>query len=184
MAKKGHPSVSSMQDEAVRGKTGRNCKTGRNWKGWFALLDKAGAAELQHREIADLLRTQHSLASWWSQMVTVEYERARGLRARHETAEGYSVAVSKTLSAGLSDLYEASANAATRGKWFPRRFEPSSKTRNKYVRGPWKRNSRLAIGFYPKGNRKAQISLQVSGLASRSEVERERTAWKAALARL
>jgi hypothetical protein len=36
MAAKGQAYVPSTQDEAVR------AKTARDWKGWFALLDKAG----------------------------------------------------------------------------------------------------------------------------------------------
>ena len=178
MARKGQPYVPSMGDAAVR------AKTRRDWKGWFALLDDAGAAKLEHGAIAALLQQTHGITSWWSQMVTVEYERARGLRERHETAKGYSVAISKTLNISLDTLFEATANKAVRKRWFPGPFEPSSKTKNKYVRGPWKRKSRLAIGFYRRGNAKAQISLQVSGLAGQKDVERERAAWKAALVRL
>jgi len=55
-------------------------KTGRVWSEWFAQLDKEGAARLAHREIAAALRDRHGLSGWWSQMVTVAYEQARGLR--------------------------------------------------------------------------------------------------------
>jgi hypothetical protein len=178
MAAKGQAYVPSMRDEAVR------AKTGKDWKGWFDLLDKVGVSTLGHRAIAELLWKKHGVSGWWSQMVTVEYERARGLRVRHETEQGFSVAVSKTLEANLSDLYAASASAKLRARWFPGSFEPTSKTRNKYVRGPWKKAARLAIGFFAKGNGKSQISLQVSGLANRAAVERERGSWKKALAKL
>jgi hypothetical protein len=81
--------------------------TGKSWKEWFALLDKAGAAALSHRDITKLLSVRHELADWWSQMVTVAYERARGLRKVHETASGFNASVSRTLATGLDTAFAA-----------------------------------------------------------------------------
>ena len=39
-------------------------------------------------------------------------------------------------------------------------------------------------GFYPQGDGKAQIAIQVSRLEDTEDVERERTAWRAALTKL
>ena len=128
---------------------------------------------------------KYRVSGWWCQMVTVEYERARGLRVRHQTAGGFSVAISKTVVTSLSKLFEATASGVTRKKWFPKgAFEPSSQTKNKYFRGSWKKSSRVEIGFYAKGAGKAQIAMQVSKLANQAEVERERAAWKNALGKL
>jgi hypothetical protein len=168
-----------MSDAAVK------ARTGRDWAGWFAVLDKAGARRLTHREIVAILSTRHALPGWWCQMVTVEYERARGLRARHQTAEGFSVAISRTLRTRLSHLYAVTARSGERRKWFPRgAFEPSSQTRDKYFRGRWKQGARLEIGFYARGSGKSQIAVQVSHLAHKGDVEPVRRSWKAALARL
>ena len=168
-----------ISNEAVK------ARTGKDWQGWFELLDRAGAQKLGHAATAQLLMKKHGVPGWWAQNVTVEYERARGLRERHQATTGYKVAVTKTLSTGLSNLYEATADARQRRKWFPRgAFEVSSQTRNKYFRGPWKANSRLEVGFYAKGTGKAQIALQVSHLASRADVERTRETWKKALGKL
>ena len=54
-----------MSDEAVK------AKTGKTWKEWFAILDKAGATKLTHQEIVKLLNTNHGVGPWWQQMVTV-----------------------------------------------------------------------------------------------------------------
>ena len=171
--------VPSMSDAAVR------TRTGKDWAGWFAVLDKAGAKRLAHREIAAILTTRHALPGWWSQMVTVEYERARGLRARHQTAEGFSVAISRTLKTRLSHLYAVTARSGERRKWFPRgAFEASSHTRDKYFRGRWKHGARLDIGFYARGGGKSQIAVQVSHLPRKGDVEPVRQSWKAALTRL
>ncbi len=175
MAGKGQAYVPSMSDAVVK------AKTGKDWTGWFGALDKVGAAKLDHRAIADILSEKHGIPGWWCQMVTVEYERARGLRVRHETTSGFSVAISKTVATSLSDLYEATANAAKRKQWFPKgAFEPSSQTKDKYFRGSWNKSARLEIGFYAKGECKAQIAVQVNKLAKKADVEAERAAWKKA----
>ena len=179
MAGKGQAAYApSMADVAVK------AKTGKDWKGWFAVLDKAGAAKLAHKNIAALLYDKHKVPGWWCQMVAVEYERARGLRARNEQTGGYSVSVSKTVAADLSTLYAAVADAKTRAKWFPKgKFTPSSQTKSKYFRGAWEKG-RLEVGFIAKGDGKAQIAVQVNKLAKQSDVETTRVAWKAALDKL
>jgi hypothetical protein len=159
-------------------------RTGKDWPAWFELLDRAGAGKLGHTATAQLLAKKHGVPGWWAQNVTVEYERARGLRERHQGVGGYKVAVTKTISTGLATLYEATANASVRRRWFPRgTFEVSSQTPNKYFRGPWKA-CRLEVGFYAKGTGKAQIALQVSRLANRADVEKTRETWKKALEKL
>jgi hypothetical protein len=168
----------SMSDTAVM------TKTGRDWAGWFDVLDQAGASTLEHRQIVALLSDTHGTPAWWRQMIAVEYERARGLRARHETASGYSVSVSRTLAVDVAALYAAMADAPARAQWFPRgSFVPSSQTPHKYLRGAWG-SARLEIGLLAKSDEKSQIAVQVSRLARAGDVERQRSTWKAALARL
>lgn len=169
----------STSDAAVK------AKTGRDWAAWFELLDRAGAQQLKHKQITALLAGKHAVPNWWSQMVTVEYERARGLRTRHEKADGFSVSVSKTVATTLDDLYETTANATKRKKWFPKGvFESSSQTKDKYLRGAWNKTARLEIGFYAKGPGKAQIALQVNKLPDQTSVEAARATWQSALTKL
>jgi hypothetical protein len=160
-------------------------RTGKDWESWFKLLDAAGAAKLPHREIAGLLTRKHGVTGWWSQNVTVEYERARGLREVHQAADGFAVAVTRTISAPVSRIFAATADPLRRKQWFPRgAFVPSSQTKDKYVRGAWQKGARLAVGYYAKGTGKAQIAVQISKLAAKVDVEAQRDAWKAALAKL
>ena len=44
-----------MSDEAVK------AKTGKAWKEWFAILDKAGASKLSHPEIVKYLSTEQAV---------------------------------------------------------------------------------------------------------------------------
>src|SRR5436190_22306263 len=64
--------------------------TGKAWDEWLRVLDRAGAKSMGHKEIALMLSRKFSVPDWWSQMVTVGYEQARGLRKLYEKADGYS----------------------------------------------------------------------------------------------
>lgn len=167
-----------MSDAAVK------AKTGKDWAQWFTALDKAKAATMSHQEIV-AAAGKLGAGRWWGQMVTVAYERARGLRTKHETATGFSVSISKTLACDLSDLYAAASDEKSRKAWFAKgAFVESSQTRDKYLRGSWNGAARLEINFYAKGAGKSQINVQVNKMKKESDVEAERTAWKAALENL
>ena len=168
----------SMSDEAVK------AKTGKTWPQWFAALDKAKAHMKSHDEIAGIVE-KLGAGRWWHAMVTVEYERARGLREKHQTASGYSVSVSKTVACDLGDLFAAASGEALRKKWMPKgKFVESSQTKDKYWRGSWNGDARLEINFYAKGEGKSQITIQVNKLKEKDAVEVERAAWKAAAEKL
>src|SRR5687768_8885275 len=70
--------------------------TGQRWEAWFATLDRWGARERKHGEIAAFLVEEHDVPAWWAQTVTVWYERARGIRLKHQQADGFTVSASKT----------------------------------------------------------------------------------------
>src|SRR5262249_36250332 len=71
--------------------------TGFAWPHWFAVLDGLGEG-VGHTERARHLREAHGLAPWWSQMVTVQYERARGHRVPNQRADGvFEVNVERTV---------------------------------------------------------------------------------------
>src|SRR5687768_2359813 len=58
--------------------------TGKTWDQWFKLLDKAGCAKMNHKEIVAVV-AKHFDGPWWGQMVTVGYEQARGLRELNQS---------------------------------------------------------------------------------------------------
>ena len=100
-----------MSDEAVQ------AKTGKTWKEWFATLDKAGAKKMAHQEIVKYLNTKQGVGPWWQQMVTVAYERARGLRELHQKPGGYEISVSRTINVPIAEVYHAFANDKARHAW-------------------------------------------------------------------
>jgi hypothetical protein len=169
----------AMSDAAVK------LKTGKTWAQWFAALDKDGAAEQTHRAIAQSLYDKYDVGPWWGQMVTVEYERARGLRAKHEKTNGFSVSASRTIAVPLDELFAAATDAKQRRSWFPKgSLKVTSQTKDKYFRGQWNGEARLDIGFLPKGKDKSQIAIQVDKLTDGAAVEAERAAFRKALEKL
>ncbi|HET9545067.1 MAG TPA: DUF4287 domain-containing protein, partial [Gaiellaceae bacterium] len=104
----GEPAPEPVQEPDLSGLASEDAlvaATGRRWKEWFAVLDAWGANERKHGEIARRLRSEHGVPGWWSQTVTVGYERARGLRVKHERPDGFSVSVSRTVAAPAERLY-------------------------------------------------------------------------------
>jgi hypothetical protein len=50
----------SASDAAVK------AATGKDWAGWFDVLDKARAANLSHKDIAKRLHGMHKVPGWWA----------------------------------------------------------------------------------------------------------------------
>src|SRR5882757_5664979 len=82
--------------------------TGLSWDEWGEVLDGWGARERSHGEIVKWLMTERGVGSWWAQTVTVEDERARGLRTPGSGRDRlYTVSVSKTVDASVEELFRA-----------------------------------------------------------------------------
>ena len=105
-----------MSDEAVE------AKTGKNWSRWFKHLDAAGGKKMTHQEIVAHLRDKHDVRPWWTQMVAVTYEQARGLREKHEKPGGFEISVSRTIEAPIAKAYKAWTDEKTRKTWMPAPF--------------------------------------------------------------
>ncbi|HJR15886.1 MAG TPA: hypothetical protein VJ808_03450 [Gemmatimonadales bacterium] len=66
-------------------------------------LDRAKAYSWPHGQIATYVREKYRVSSWWSQTVTVGYERIKGLRAIGQRRDGsFEVSKSKTLPVPLA----------------------------------------------------------------------------------
>jgi hypothetical protein len=166
-------------DEAVK------AKTGKVWAEWFKILDKAGAKKWLHKEIAAYLHDEQKISSWWAQMVSVAYERERGIRQKFQKCTGeFSASGSRTLAVPLARAYEAWTDETLRQRWLPNaKMEITSATPGKYVRAKWG-DSRLSVGFYSRGPAKAQVAVDHGKLASSSESAKMKSYWFAALNRL
>jgi uncharacterized protein YndB with AHSA1/START domain len=168
-----------MSDAAVQ------AKTGKTWAEWFAVLDEAGAMQMTHKEIAVYLHDAQHCPPWWSQMVTVGYERVRGLREKNQAASGYQVSVTRTLPVPVAELYQACADARTRKRWLPAaKYRVGRATANRSLRITWDDGTRVEVMFTVKGDEKSQVSVSHHKLADAGEVKRLRAYWSKALDRL
>jgi uncharacterized protein YndB with AHSA1/START domain len=164
--------------------------TGRGWKEWLALLDKAGAKKLDHKGIVAVLYPKHLKLGWWCQMIAVGYEQARGLRDRHQKPDGYSVSGSKTLDVPLREAYAAWATLPARRRWLGKDagFTVRKATPNKSMRITWPDgrdgSSSVSVNFYAKGPSKSSVQLQHDKLPDAKAAARCKVYWKIALARL
>jgi uncharacterized protein YndB with AHSA1/START domain len=169
-----------MSDEAVQ------AKTGKTWKEWFAILDKAGAKKMTHQEIVKYLNAKHGVGPWWQQMVTVTYEQGRGLREAHQKPGGYEISVSRTINAPISKLYHAFANDKARNAWLAEDGLAVRKaTPNKSMRVTWNDvKTSLEISFLSKGDNKSQVVVQHSKLPNAKASTTMKAYWGKALDRL
>lgn len=53
-------------------------RTGKDWGEWFGILDQLGAKEKGHKATAKHLSEKYHLSGWWSQVVTIRYEKEKG----------------------------------------------------------------------------------------------------------
>lgn len=169
-----------MSDDAVQ------AKTGKTWKEWFTILDKAGAKKMGHREIVKYLQAEQGVGPWWQQMVTVTYERARGLRDLHQKPSGYEISVSRTINVPIAKLYRAFANDKARNVWLAEDGLAVRKaTANKSMRVTWNDvKTSLEISFISKSDSKSQVVVQHSKLPNARASTTMKTYWGKALDRL
>jgi hypothetical protein len=160
-------------------------RTGKTWPEWFAILDKAGAEKMTHQQIVAYLSEIQKVGSWWQQMVAVTYEQARGLRAKHEKPDGFSISVSKTMAATAPALFRAWHDPRTRARWLPgATMQIRTETPDKSMRITWGANESLSVAFYPKGDNKTQLTVQHEKLPTEAAAAQAKASWAEALARL
>lgn len=159
-------------DEAVKR------ATGRDWAAWLKLLDKAGAKTKSHKEIVAIV-SESGAGSWWSQMVTVTYERERGLREVHETKEGYVASVSRTFGMPVETLFETLLRWAKKEKFTVRKA-----TAPKSLRMTAPDGTNVEAGFSAKGDAKSSVAVQQSKLASQKDVAKSKEYWGEVLGKL
>jgi hypothetical protein len=164
----------TMSDESIRR------RTQLGWEEWFNLLDEWGAIERPHPEIARWLTEEKGIDGWDAQSVTVSYERARGLRAVGEKADGFSVTASKTVAVPVGRLYDAVVDASVRERWLPDAdLRERTATKPKSARFDWgDGETRVIVGFEDKGEAKSVVALEHERLPDADDAERMKAYWR------
>ena len=168
-----------MSDAAVES------KTGKTWSRWFKHLDAAGAKKMTHQEIVAHLHDKHAVRPWWTQMIAVTYEQARGLREKHEKPEGYEISVSRTIAAPVGKAFKSWTDEKSRKKWLPADLTIRKVTTNKTVRINWEDGkTSVAASFLRKDSGKCQVVAQHRKLPDAKAAANMKKFWGEALDRL
>lgn len=190
------PTKGSVTDEKAREKTGHGLDH------WFALLDRFGGVEKGHSALARHLYDEHGVPGWYSQGITVAYERARGARALNQRMSGdYEISVTKTVDGDTRGVVRAFTDPRRRARWLPAAdaelgaaliaalkakaskgfvVRPDGMGRYRYKWGT------TTVQFYliPKGNGRTSVVVTHLKLRDAAAVERSRPQWRVALGAL
>jgi hypothetical protein len=166
-----------VSEEAIR--TG----TGRGWDDWFRILDDWDGTSHTHTEIARYVNGEHGIDGWWSQSVTVGYERARGMRAPNERPEGFEVSVSKTIDMAPLEAWRAFVEPKRRQTWLDLglRMRTGTRTMGRSARFDVpSEGTRVNVFFDPKGDDRSVVTVTHVKLADAAH----RADWRRRLGRL
>jgi hypothetical protein len=160
--------------------------TGKRWDAWFSILDRWGARQRKHGETVRFLMDSHQVPGWWAQSITMWYERARGMRLKHQQADGFTIYASKTIAVSAEILFDAFVNSRSRRKWLTdgtMRLRTSQPGRT--ARFDWESGStRVSVSFEEKGAAKTTVAVAHERLADPDEAETAKASWRARLADL
>jgi hypothetical protein len=160
-------------------------RTGRDWAEWCALLDKEGAEKLSHREIARLIHEKFHGGDWWSQMITVGYERLRGRREVNQRTGGFAVSASKTIAATAADAFAGWTNARRRARWLSGvKLTVRTTTAPTSIHLACDEGSAIEVRITAKGRARCIVAVDHTGLADARQVAERRTCWTEMLAGL
>lgn len=160
--------------------------TGRGWQAWFADLDAWGAVSRPHPEIARWLADEHGVDGWWSQSITVTYERARGLRVPGQRPDGFRITAAKTVAVPVEVLFAAFDDETVRGRWLPAdALHLRTATAPRSARYDWEDGStRVSVGFTPVGDAKSRVALSHERLPDAETADEMKAWWRERLAAL
>jgi hypothetical protein len=151
------------------------------------------------RAAARHLHSAHGVPGWHAQMISVAYERARGIRAVNQASTGgFQVSVSRTVGVSVADVAAAIGDGRRREQWLkgadpglrralnaafggakPKQVVLKNASYGK-LRYAWGGAVETRITGKPKGAGCSVVADNM-GLKDASQVERRRAAWRAAL---
>jgi hypothetical protein len=157
--------------------------TGRGWDQWCSIIDAELGPGTVHSTIAAHLVEHHGVDRWWAQTVTVGYERIKGLRLKHQMADGtFTAGRSRTVAIDGELLRKMLL--AEREELFPG-FETELRSK------PESKSIRIAIGpgtaeiaLEPTRDGRTRVTVAHAKLPTSIEVAAWREYWSGWLAAL
>jgi hypothetical protein len=177
-------------------------KTGYDLAHWFDVLDRFDAVKKGHTAAARHLNETHGVDGWYSQGITVSYERARGMRAVNQRTSGkYEVSVSKVVPADIKAAIAAFEQKRRRSAWATKADPALAKALaagldaagskgfvvkpkgHAICRYKWD-GTVVEVYVEPKGSGKSSVVVRHAKLLSKEALDERRAQWRAALASL
>ena len=174
-----YAALAGMTDAAIE--KGSGC----TWETWVYVLDRAGAMDMTHAEIAKLVHEKWKVPGWWCQSVTVGYERIKGRRQRGQRCDGaWEASKSRTIAVPIDDLFEAWADAKTRRRWLPEKLTVRKATTNRSMRITWADGTSVELWFQAKGDDRSAVGVQHTKLTSKADADARKKFWAERLSAL
>lgn len=161
-----------MSDDAVR------AKTGHGWDHWCDVIEQWPGHQDGHAAVAVYLEAEQGLDGWWSQTVTVGWERITGVRLPHQRADGtFTANKSRTVSLDAAMLRALLLDDEGRADLFPGeptelRSKPTSKTIRLGIG-----SGRAEISATALDDGRCKVTIQHTGLPEYADVERWKFYW-------
>jgi hypothetical protein len=161
-------------------------KTGRTWAEWVRELDRHRAHEMAHGDIARLVSGEYGVAMWWTQTVTVGYERIKGLREiGQRRGGGFEASKTKTFAVPLDDVFRMVADARRRGRWWPGvKVETRPSGRPPSARVKHADGTVTQLWFVAKDGDRCTLNVTGTKLRDRAAADAFKREWTERLARL
>ena len=158
--------------------------TGQSWEFWQEFLESIHAKDLAHDEIARKVNA-HGANAWWSQGVTVAYEKHIGRRISGQTCDGdFQVTVSKTVAGNMDEALEKwvkSLDGMTEFDGVKITSEPSISQTEKwrYWRCGLEDKSAISVNIQTKtGGEKSSLAINHDNIQEAGDLEKWRKYWK------
>ena len=150
-------------------------KTGRSWNQWCDYID-AHVNSMVHAEIAAYLFENTELNQWWSQGITVGYERVTGLRQVGQLPDGtFTANKSKTLPINADLLRKMLVDDTDRDDLFAGDVPLLSKPTAKALRLQMKQGVAI-VSVTDKGDR-CTVSVQHTKLPAATDIAEAKHYW-------
>lgn len=152
--------------------------TGKPWSHWLSVLDRFDVFTHGHKLAALHLHEKHNVPNWWSQMIVVGYEHARGLRAPNQKTDGFSVSASRVIDAPPAHVFSLFTDAARRARWLPEPVVVHRATPHKSLRMTWTDQKKsISVNIYPRPDDRCSVQIQHDKLPGAAAAKRLKMLW-------
>lgn len=160
--------------------------TGRDWDDVLAFLERIGAADLGHKEIALALEAELAgsveNAGWWAQGGTIAYEQLIGRRVPGQASDGtFRAGVTRSTSLGMRALMDAWSTFASQDDAVRALVQGEPRTSGTEKRLTWRTKSPdgggVVVTSEPKEDGTATLGVELTGLASPEVADQGKRHW-------